>query len=106
MKRTEPADISPLDLWNEPLSPEERERLLNTVAAAVQRRGLQTPAVFALEMHRPLGFIASQSLIALTPFLAPVIGLEPMQRLGRLLAEPAAVDALIARIEGRGEVLH
>jgi hypothetical protein len=99
MNRAEPAELSPLDRWNEPLSAEERERLLNTVAVAIQRRGLQTPVVFALEMHRPLAFLAAQSLIGLAPLIAPLIGLEPMQRLGRFLAEPGAVDALIARIE-------
>jgi hypothetical protein len=102
MNRTAPADVSPLDLWNEPLTPEERDRLLDTVATAIQRRGLQTPVVFALEMHRPLAFLASQSLIGLAPLIAPLIGLEPMQRLGRFLAEPGAVDMLIARIEWKG----
>ena len=88
-------------LWDEPLTPDERERLLDTAAEAVVRRGLQTPALFALEMHRPLGFIASQGLIVLGPLLGPLIGIERMQNAARLLREPDALDAIIARIEER-----
>jgi hypothetical protein len=94
-----------LALWNEPLAPEEREHLLQTVTTAVARRHLQAPALFALEMNRPLTFLASQSLIALAPLIAPLIGLEKTQQIGRLLAEPGVVDALIARIEATENLL-
>lgn len=85
--------------WDEPLPPDERERLLNEVAAAVAKRGLQTPALFALEMHRPLAFTLSQSLIVFGPLFAPLIGVERMERAARLLREEGAIDALIERIE-------
>lgn len=86
-------------LWDEPLTSDEREKLLDTAAEAVVRRGLETPALFALEMHRPLGFIASQGLILLGPMLGPLLGMDRMQNASRLLREPGAVDALIRRIE-------
>lgn len=88
-----------LALWNEPLSQEEREHLLLTVADMVAKRGLQTPALFALEIHRPLAFIASQGMLAFAPLMAPLIGLERLQQVSRLMAEPGAIDDLIARIE-------
>jgi hypothetical protein len=87
--------------WGEPLPPEERDRLMDAVAAAVAQRGLQVPAVFALEVHKPLGFVASQTLLVFGPlFFAPLLGIERTQRLARLLAEPGAIEELIRRIEG------
>ena len=96
------AEADSLDLWSEPLTTEERERLLDTVAEAVRRRGLTTPALFFVEINRPLGFMASQGIIALAPLLAPLLGLDRMQTVGRLLADPNAVDDLVRRLEARG----
>ena len=87
--------------WNEPLPDAEREELLEKLATQVVRRGLSVPAIVALEMHRPLAFTFSQGLIALTPLFGPLIGLHRMQTLGRLLAEPDGVEALIRRIEDK-----
>ncbi|WP_309693378.1 hypothetical protein [Armatimonas sp.] len=87
--------------WNEPLPEAEREELLESIATQVVKRGLSVPAIIALEMHRPLAFILSQSMIALTPLFGPVVGLNRMQFFGRLLAEPDGVEALIRRIEDK-----
>lgn len=87
--------------WNEPLPETEREELLESIATQVVKRGLSVPAIIALEMHRPLAFILSQSMIALTPLFGPVVGLNRMQFFGRLLAEPGGVEALIRRIEDK-----
>jgi hypothetical protein len=86
-------------LWDEPLSAAEREALLDRLSEAVARRGLETPVLMALEVHRPMAFLASQGLIIAGPLLAPLLGLSRIQDLSRLLREPGAVDALIARIE-------
>jgi hypothetical protein len=93
--------VSLLPLWDEPLAPEEREALLERIAGAVAARGLETPAVMALEMHRPFAFVASQGLIFFGPLLGPLLGIERMQNVSRLLREPGAVEALIRRIEDR-----
>jgi hypothetical protein len=94
-----PARPDALDRWNEPLAPEERAALLDALAEAVRRRGLRVPTLFFVEVNRPLGFVASQGLIALTPLLAPLLGLDRLQNVGRLLADPATVDELVARLE-------
>ena len=94
-----------LERWSEPLTADERGALLETVALAVRRRGLQTPALFFIEMNRPLGFTACQGLIALAPFIAPLLGLDRVQKLGRLLADPRAVDELVTRLESPGAVV-
>ena len=75
------------------------DALLDRVAEQVVRRGLVTPAVFFLELHRPLSFLAGQATHALQPFLAPLFGYETVQRLARLLEDPANVDRLLERLE-------
>jgi len=86
--------------WGEPLPAEERERLLAAAAEAVATRGLQTPALFALEMHRPFGFVASQGALLFGPLFGPLVGIDRVHCFARLLAEPGTIDELIARIEG------
>ena len=88
-----------VSVWDEPLPAEEREKLLDHAVQAIARRGLQTPAILLLEMHKPLAYLASQGIVAAVPLLGPLIGLERMQAVGRLLAEPGGMDELIARIE-------
>jgi len=60
---------------------------------------MAAPAVLFLELNKPLSFVASQSLIVLTPFLAPFLGLENVHRYSRLLEKRENVELLIERIE-------
>lgn len=93
--------MSTLAQWNEPLPDTEREDLLEKAATLVVGRGLSVPAIIALELHRPLAFTLSQGMIALTPLFGPLLGVKRLQLLGRLLAEPNGVEALIRRIEDK-----
>lgn len=93
--------MSTLAQWNEPLPETEREELLERAATLVVSRGLSIPAILVLEMHRPLAFMLSQAMIALTPLFGPLLGLPRLQKLSRLLAEPGGVEALIHRIEDK-----
>ena len=88
-----------LDTWDTPLPDAEREALIGQTVEAIARRGLQTPALLFLEMHKPLAFVASQGIIAFVPLFGPLIGLARMQAIGRLLAHPGGLDELINRIE-------
>lgn len=85
--------------WDTPLPEEDREKLLEEFATAVAKRGLQTPVIFGLEMHRPLAFTASQSIVVFGPMLAPLLGIERLQSVSRLLQEPGIIDRLIERID-------
>lgn len=85
--------------WDAPVSPEEREAVLNRIADEIARRRMETPAILFLEMHRPLSFIASQSLVATSAFVAPFIGIENVQIASQLLADRSNVERLIDRIE-------
>ena len=85
--------------WEEPLTPEERTMLIEKWVTAIEKRRLVMPVLFALEMHRPLGFLASQSMIVGAPFVSPLIGLERWQDASRLLGDKKAMDELIQKLE-------
>lgn len=89
-----------LDRWQEDeLTDEQRDTILERIAQAVVERGMAAPAVLFLELNKPLSFVASQSLIVLTPFLAPFVGVDNVHRYSRLLEKRENVESLIERIE-------
>ena len=92
-----------IDRWSEDLTTEEREKLINEIAEGIVKRGLTTPAILFLEMNRPLSFVASQSLVVGSPFLAPFVGIDRVQDFSRLLKDRENVELLIRRIEDVSE---
>ena len=89
---------SVLATWDEPVTDEERDRLLDATAAAVRKRGLETPAILLLEMHRPLGYVASHAALLFAPMVAPVVGIDRLHRFAQILRDPLAVDGLLERL--------
>jgi hypothetical protein len=81
------------------LSPEERERLIDDLARKIVDRRLETPAIMFLEMHKPVAFLASQSMLVAAPFLAPMFGRDGVERYSRLFSSQDNVELLIRRIE-------
>ena len=88
-----------MDSWDNELSADERDRIIDKLAAGVIRRGLAMPAILLLEMHKPLTFLTSQSLIVASPFVAPLVGLGNVQTASRMLGKRENVEMLIRRIE-------
>ena len=87
------------DLWKEPLTEEERDRLLDKAAHEISKRKLQTPGILFLEMHKPLAFVAGHAAIAFSPFLAPFFGFETFNNYTQLLSERENIERLILRLE-------
>jgi len=83
--------------WDAPLPDADRDRLLEKMAAAVRKWRLEVPAVLFLESSAPLSFIGGQGLVAFSPLVAPLLrgGLDDVQRLSQLLANPENVRRLI-----------
>jgi len=82
-----------------PTLAQDKAALVESMAQAVARRGLQTPALLFLECHRPLGFLASQCTLLASPFVLMVAPQARTEALVALLDDPAAVEQLITRIE-------
>lgn len=71
---------------------------VDQVAAALSRRGLQTPALIFLETGHPLTFLGGQLLWVAQPALSLFVSAEVVADLAHLLEEPEAVKALAARL--------
>jgi hypothetical protein len=82
-----------------PITDERRDEVIDSIAEKVVRRRLEMPAVLFLDMHKPLSFIASQSLLVAMPLLGMMFGAQPVADLSKLLAERENVEKLIMRIE-------
>ncbi|HZO90709.1 MAG TPA: hypothetical protein VFB38_20440 [Chthonomonadaceae bacterium] len=85
--------------WDAELPEAERDQLIERLAQQVARRRLHGPAVLLLEMHKPLTFLASQSLLLGSGFLAPLFGPQNIQRYSKLLESRENIERLIRRIE-------
>jgi hypothetical protein len=85
--------------WDAELSDEERDALIEKLAQKVHGRGLYTPAILFLEMHKPVTYLASQSLILGSGLLAPLFGPKQLQQFSKLLEKRQNVERLVNRIE-------
>lgn len=90
------------DLWKEPLTEEERDRLIDKAANEISKRKLETPAVLLLEMHKPISYVGSHAAIAFAPFLIPILGFDTLNDYSRLFSNRDNLERLIQRLENRG----
>ena len=80
-------------------SGELRDELIDWLARRISGRGMEDAAIFFLEMHKPLSFIAGQGLLVASPFIAPFIGIDRLEQVSELLAERENLERLIRRLE-------
>jgi hypothetical protein len=85
--------------WLDPLDPEEEKRVVERVGGYLHRKGMETPGILFLEMHRPFSYIGSHMLTAVAPFVAPILGTEQTMDFSRLMATPGGVERLIQKLE-------
>lgn len=69
------------------------------VAAALQRVGLHTPVLLALDAGRPLAFIGAQCLYIAQPALSLFLSHSAINQLAHLLEEPGGVELLLEKLE-------
>jgi hypothetical protein len=69
------------------------------VAARVVDSGLVTPAVFFLEMAKPLALLSSHTLIFFGPIVTAFVHAEGYYRAAQVFEEPAHVEWLLLEIE-------
>ena len=91
--------------WDEPVSRDERSAIMEGLSRQVVGRGLQVPAIWTLEMHRPLMPLLGQCAIALSPLLGTLLagGACDLQKYTKLMREPGATEELIRMIEAKSE---
>ena len=79
--------------------PKSGDKLIDELAQKVVDKRMETPAIMFLEMHKPVTFLASQSMLVASPFLVPLFGAEGVQKYARLFGSVDNVELLIERIE-------
>jgi hypothetical protein len=87
--------------WDAELTEEQRDALIEHLANRIAGYQLSVPAVFFLEMNKPLAFLAGQSVVLGSGFLAPLFGAQNVQQFSKLLESRENIDLLIRRIEER-----
>ena len=75
------------------------DELFGRVARAVVKRGLTSPALLFLELHRPLGYVTGQMLHSLGPFASLVANPKDVEILASCICRRGGVTKLIAAIE-------
>ena len=92
-----------LNLWEDELTEEEENDLLDKLEKEICKRKLQVPAIMFFEMHKPLANIAGHFALATSPFLVPIIGYKNVNDYSRLLSKRDNVERLIVRLEKQSD---
>jgi len=93
-----------MDMWQEDLTDEQTEALLDKAANEIRKRKMETPAILMLDMHKPLGWMASQGALTFAPFLVPFTGFDFMNDYSRLLAKRENIERLLTKLEAPRQV--
>jgi hypothetical protein len=81
------------------LSVDRQEQLVDNLAWRLDGWGLTTPAIALLETHKPLCFIASQTLLVFQPLLTLFLGDAPLEEYALFLEDRSSVERIICRLE-------
>ncbi len=81
------------------ISEADRDKIIDLVAGKIIRYGLEAPAVFLLEMGKPLTFFGSQGVLMTGPFLGPFVGESRINKLSAFFEDRNNIELLIRKIE-------
>jgi len=87
------------DLWKEEPTEAETEKALDEAADSILKRKLEAPAIFALEMHKPIAPFLGYGALAMAPFLVPFFGFDTVNDYSRVFSKRQNVERLIRRLE-------
>jgi len=79
--------------------PEGKDELIERIAKRIVSMRLEVPAILFLEVNKPLGFIAGQSVLLASGILGPILGFSRMEEFAEFLGNRERVEELIQRIE-------
>tara|TARA_B100000242_G_scaffold233533_1_gene173473 strand:- start:78 stop:389 length:312 start_codon:yes stop_codon:yes gene_type:complete len=84
---------------SELLLAEDDKRFLEKIAKKIHQHGMVTPAVFFLEMTKPLALLGSHFLVFFGPIINSFIQAENYYRTVQVFEEPKNVEILLKLIE-------
>jgi len=85
----------------EPIDAKKRDQMIEAVAQRVQQFGMLVPAIFFLEMNKPLSYIGAQAM----HFFSPIIGVlfPTFEDYAYFLEDRENVELLIQKLESLSE---
>ena len=86
-------------MWSDDLTDEETDVLIDKAASEIARRGMQVPAILALEMNKPLASVGANLSLVFAPFVVPFFGFDFVNDYGRPFQKRDNVEKLLQRIE-------
>lgn len=87
------------DFWEDELTDEETESLLQKAGTEIRKRKLEGPAVLYFEMHKPVSNVFAHAGVTLAPFLVPFLGYEFVNNYSSVLRKRDNVERLIEILE-------
>ncbi len=84
---------------SELLLAEDDKRFLEKIAKKIHQHGMVSPAVFFLEMTKPLALLGSHFLVFFGPIINSFIQAENYYRTVQVFEEPKNVEILLKLIE-------
>ena len=90
---------------NSELGTQEKEAITR-IAQKIIDKGFVTPAVFFLELMKPLSLLGSHALVFFGPIITAFVRQDKFYRATELLEDPKNVEFLISEIERIDEELN
>lgn len=83
--------------FSEPIDDKRRDEIIDAIAKRVQQFGLIVPAIFFLEMNKPISYIGGQAM----HFFAPIVGVffETFEDYAYFFDNRQNVELLIQKLE-------
>jgi len=79
------------------ITPERRDQLVEAMARRIAQFGMITPAIFFLEMNKPISFIGSQAMHFFSPIVSVLF--QNFQEYAYFFEDRENVERLIVRLE-------
>ena len=81
-------------------TPDDTTRdIVDRVCRSVVKRGMTTPALMALEMSRPLNFVAAQAMHIVQPAAELVLDTESLKQFALFLEQRGSIEYLCERLQ-------
>jgi len=89
--------VNSLFRFSQPINEKRRDEILDAIAKRVEQFGMTVPAIFFLEMNKPLSYIGGQAM----HFFAPIVGVffETFEDYAYFFDDRNNVELLIQKLE-------
>ena len=83
------------EYWDREPTDAETAALIEKAANAIRRRKMETPAILALELHKPLANTGAHASMFFAPFLVPFFGTEGVGKYSAVFRKRENLERLI-----------